>query len=104
MTQPIRLEGLVPDRLAPKTRKIALGWLIYDTRSIGIPLFELNSAQNWEQFRKALSVFATPSQNVVYADVEGNIGYQAMGFVPVRASGRRTPPSTGPSRTSSPRS
>ncbi|MBZ5525296.1 MAG: penicillin acylase family protein [Acidobacteriia bacterium] len=76
-------------------RKLALQWLVYDDRAIGIPLFDLNSAQNWEQFRKALSAFATPSQNVVYADVDGHIGYQPMGFIPVRASGDGTVPAPG---------
>jgi penicillin amidase len=79
--------GPVISSLFPgETRKIALQWLIYDSRAISVPLFDLNAAQNWEQFRKALSQFATPSQNVVYADVDGNIGYQAMGFAPIRAS------------------
>lgn len=86
---------IVSDLFPGETRRIALGWLIYDTGSINIPLFDLNSAQNWQQFRKALSVFATPSQNVVYGDVDGNIGYQAMGFVPVRASGDGTVPASG---------
>src|SRR5262249_23431182 len=86
---------IISDLFPGETRKMALGWLIYDTRSVGIPLFELDSAQNWEQFRKALSVFATPSQNVVYGDVEGNIGYQAMGFAPLRASGDGTVPVSG---------
>src|SRR5262249_26184791 len=70
-----------------ETRQIALGWLVYDPRAVSVPLFDVDSAQNWEQFRKAFSGFATPSQNVVYADIDGNIGYQAMGFVPVRVSG-----------------
>jgi penicillin G amidase len=78
-----------------ETRQIALQWLIYDSRAISVPLFDLDSAQNWEQFRKALSTFATPSQNVVYADVDGNIGYQAMGFAPIRASGDGTVPVPG---------
>ena len=78
-----------------ETRQIALEWLAYDTRQINIPLFDLDSAQNWDQFRKALSVFATPSQNVVYGDVDGNIGYQAMGFVPIRATGDGTLPVSG---------
>jgi len=78
-----------------ETRQIALGWMIYDPRGITVPLFDLNAAQNWEQFRKALSQFATPSQNVVYADVDGNIGYQAMGFAPIRASGDGTVPVSG---------
>lgn len=86
---------VVTSLLPGETRQVALQWLIYDSRSISIPLFDLNSAQNWEQFRKALSAFATPSQNVVYADVDGNIGYQAMGFVPVRAAGDGTLPVSG---------
>jgi penicillin amidase len=76
-------------------RPIALGWLLYDPRAITVPLFDLDAAQSWEQFRKALSQFATPSQNVVYADIDGNIGYQPMGFVPIRASGDGTVPVFG---------
>ena len=88
--------GPIINQLLPgETRQIALQWLIYDTRAIDIPLFRLNSAQNWEQFHKALSTFATPSQNVVYGDVDGNIGYQPMGFMPVRASGDGTVPVSG---------
>jgi penicillin amidase len=78
-----------------ETRKIALQWMIYDSRNISIPLFDLDSAQNWGQLRKALSTFSTPSQNVVYGDVDGNIGYQAMGFAPVRAAGDGTVPVSG---------
>ncbi|HEY2499391.1 MAG TPA: penicillin acylase family protein [Candidatus Angelobacter sp.] len=86
---------IITDFLPGETRKIALGWLVYDPHAVSVPLFDLDSAQNWEQFRKALSVFATPSQNVVYADIDGNIGYQPMGFVPIRASGDGTVPVNG---------
>jgi penicillin amidase len=78
-----------------ETRQIALGWLVYDQHAISVPLFDLDSAHNWDDFRKALSVFATPSQNVVYADIDGNIGYQPMGFVPIRAAGDGTVPVSG---------
>ncbi|HKW74734.1 MAG TPA: penicillin acylase family protein [Terriglobales bacterium] len=92
----ITRHGPIISRLFPgEARQIALQWLIYDTRQISIPLFDLDSAQNWQQFRQALSAFATPSQNVVYADVEGNIGYQPMGFVPIRRSGDGTVPVSG---------
>jgi penicillin amidase len=88
--------GPIISELFPgETRKIALGWLIYDTRSIGIPLYDVDAAQNWEQFRAAFAKWATPSQNVVYGDVDGNIGYQSMGFVPVRASGDGAVPVAG---------
>jgi penicillin amidase len=86
---------IISDLFPGEKRKLALEWLVYDTRNVGIPLFDLDAAQNWDQFRKALSVFATPSQNVVYGDVDGNIGYQAMGFVPLRVSGDGTTPVSG---------
>ncbi|HET9838233.1 MAG TPA: penicillin acylase family protein [Candidatus Angelobacter sp.] len=92
----ITRHGPIVSSLFPgETRKIALQWMIYDARNVTVPLFDLNAAQNWEQFRKALSQFATPSQNVVYADVDGNIGYQAMGFAPIRAAGDGTLPVSG---------
>src|SRR5580765_5732307 len=86
---------IITHLLHGETRQIALGWLVYDPHAISVPLFDLDAAQNWEQFRKALSAFATPSQNVVYADIDGNIGYQPMGFVPIRASGDGTVPVDG---------
>jgi penicillin amidase len=86
---------IITHLLHGETRQIALGWLVYDPHAISVPLFDLDSAQNWDEFRKALSVFATPSQNVVYADIDGNIGYQPMGFVPMRASGDGTVPVNG---------
>ncbi|HEU4415932.1 MAG TPA: penicillin acylase family protein, partial [Candidatus Angelobacter sp.] len=86
---------IITGLLHGETRQIALGWLVYDPHAISVPLFDLDAAQNWEQFRKALSLFATPSQNVVYADIDGNIGYQPMGFVPIRAAGDGTLPVSG---------
>lgn len=86
---------IISDLLPEETRKIALGWIIYDPQPMYTPVFDLNSAQNWEQFRKAFSQWFSPSQNVVYADVDGHIGYQAMGFVPIRVSGDGTVPAPG---------
>lgn len=47
----------------------------------------LNRATNWEEFRVAASFFDVPAQNLIYADVEGNIGYQTPGRIPIRAEG-----------------
>src|SRR5206468_2296625 len=44
---------------------------------------------NWDQFRQALSYWDVPSQNFVYADVDGNIGYQTPGRIPIRAPGHQ---------------
>jgi penicillin amidase len=47
----------------------------------------LDQAGNWDEFRRALSFFDVPSQNIIYADVDGNIGYQSPGKIPIRAAG-----------------
>ncbi len=59
------------------------------------PFFALDSAKNWQEFRKAFSQFGAPGQNVVYADVDGNIGYQATGLIPIRAAGDGSLPVPG---------
>ena len=45
---------------------------------------KLNQARNWSDFVAALRDFHSPQQNIVYADVDGNIGYYAPARVPVR--------------------
>jgi penicillin G amidase len=86
--------GPIVTELAPgETRPIALRWTLYD--GVRNPFFNVDSAENWDQFRRALSEFDAPGQNVVYADVEGNIGYQATGRVPRRASGDGSLPVDG---------
>ena len=47
----------------------------------------LNRATDWTTFTAAIDSFALPSSNVVYADVDGNIGYAMSGRLPVRMSG-----------------
>jgi penicillin G amidase len=86
--------GPIVTELAPgETRKLALRWALYD--GVRNPFFRVDSAQNWEQFRHAFSEFDAPGQNVVYADVDGNIGYQATGKVPIRAAGDGSLPVDG---------
>ncbi len=86
--------GPVITELIPgETRKLALRWTLYD--GTHDPFFEVDSAQNWQQFRSAFSAFDAPGQNVVYADVDGNIGYQATGKIPIRASGDGSLPENG---------
>jgi len=48
------------------------------------PLLELNRARNWQQFRQALTNWPGPPINFVYADRQGNIGYQLAGKIPIR--------------------
>ena len=47
----------------------------------------LARSHNWPEFREALARWKMPGENFVYADVDGNIGYQAAGLAPVRKQG-----------------
>lgn len=65
---------------------LALRWTSLDPGTTMEAILRLNRATNWDEFREALSYWDSPAQNFVYADVEGNIGYQTPGRVPVRAA------------------
>ena len=74
---------IITDLIPGETRPIALRWTLHD--GISLPLYDVNAADSWDSFRAAFSKLDAPGQNVVYADVDGNIGYQATGHVPIRA-------------------
>ncbi len=66
---------------------VSLRWTALDPGKSMQAVFELDTAQDFTQFRAAAGDLAVPSQNLVYADVHGHIGYQAPGKIPVRAKG-----------------
>ena len=66
---------------------VALSWTALQPANTADAIFELNAASDWDEFRAAAADFAAPSQNIVYADREGHIGYQAPGLIPIRKSG-----------------
>jgi penicillin amidase len=74
---------------------LALSWTALEPGSVLSSVLMINKAQDWQSFREALRYWDVPSQNFVYADVEGNIGYQAPGRIPVRASGDGAMPVPG---------
>jgi penicillin G amidase len=84
---------IVTEMVPGETRRLALRWTLYD--GLRNPFFAVDSAQKWEEFRRAFSELDAPGQNVVYADVDGNIGYQATGKIPVRATGDGSLPENG---------
>jgi penicillin amidase len=74
---------------------LALSWTALQPGTLMRSILLLGKASTWDEFREALSYWDVPSQNFVYADVEGNIGYQAPGRVPIRASGNGSMPVPG---------
>ena len=69
------------------SHEVALQWNALTPRPTISAVFALDRAKNWNEFRAAATLFTVPSQNLVYADVDGNIGYQAPGAIPVRSRG-----------------
>jgi len=76
---------------------IALRWTAAEPGGFRYPIIDLNRAANWNEFRAALAGFSGPAQNFVYADVDGNIGYQVAGRLPVRRGFDGTAPVDGAS-------
>ncbi len=95
-TEVIRVKGRAPVQMqVPVTRHgpivvsdgkqlLSLRWTAAEPGILQYPILQLDRAQNWEQFRAALTRFAAPGSNFVYADVDGNIGYQTAGNLPIR--------------------
>lgn len=79
--------GVVRDENERWDHAVSLAWTALDPHPTADALTALNLATDWRSFRAALADFAAPGQNVVYADTEGHIGYQATGLVPIRKSG-----------------
>jgi penicillin amidase len=85
-------DGLKPPPLEP----LAFRWTALDEDDSTVQAFlNLNAARNWTEFTASLEHFVVPSQNFVYADVDGHIGYYAPGRIPVRASGDGAMPVAG---------
>jgi penicillin amidase len=75
--------------------QLSLQWTALTPGPTPSAIFAFDTATDWTSFRAAAAKFQVPSQNLVYADVDGNIGYQAPGLIPVRASGDGTMPVPG---------
>ncbi len=67
-------------------RAYSMRWTAADVGPAGLtyPFLDLDRAGNWDEFRAVLARYAGPGQNFVYADVDGNIGSQVTGRLPVR--------------------
>jgi penicillin amidase len=81
------LNPVMEELPGPPDQVLALRWTALEPGEVFNAVLALDRAQNWEEFREALRHWDVPSQNFVYADVEGNIGYQAPGRIPIRANG-----------------
>jgi penicillin G amidase len=74
---------------------VALSWTALQPGRSMDALLGIDRAQNFNEFRDAAALLSAPSQNLIYADTSGNIGYQLAGAAPLRSEGNGTKPSPG---------
>lgn len=85
---PVPAPGSVATREAPPDRgsgyAVALRWTALQPSRTFDAFDLLDTAGDFTDFRAAAAQLNAPAQNLIYADVDGNIGYQAPGQIPIR--------------------
>ncbi|MDQ6786708.1 MAG: penicillin acylase family protein [Acidobacteriota bacterium] len=77
-------------------KKYALKWTVRDAKVDSFTAFLLlDRAKNWDDFRAALKTYGGATQNFIYADARGNIGYYGAGKIPIRRKGDGSIPYDG---------
>ncbi|WP_406059114.1 penicillin acylase family protein [Streptomyces sp. NBC_01077] len=74
---------------------VSLQWTALQPGKSMDAIFALDRAKDFTTFRAAAKNFEVPSQNLIYADTEGHIGYQSPGKIPQRSKGDGTLPAPG---------
>jgi penicillin amidase len=66
-------------------RAYALKWVGSEPGTAGyLGSLALDQVKNWQEFLQSVKAWKSPTENIVYADVDGNIGWVAAGLAPVR--------------------
>jgi penicillin G amidase len=73
----------------------ALRWTGFERAIKPTTLIDMARARSFAEFRAAARTWHCPGQNMVYGDVDGNIGYQCTGLHPIRKKGDGTIPVPG---------
>lgn len=99
-TEPVTLEVQVtshgPIILSEGGKSYSLKWTALDPKNNEFEaFFNLNRAKNWDDFKAALKTYGGATQNFVYADVKGHIGWYAAGRIPIRRLGDGAMPYDG---------
>ncbi len=98
VTLPVRITRhgpIISDVLEDTEEVLAVRWTAQEPSRVLQAVLLLNQASNYQEYRDALRYWDIPSQNVIYADQEGNIAYQMPGRIPIRRSGYGLVPAPG---------
>ena len=89
------IEGSLPYPESASFYELSLGWTALQPETLWTAVVGLNRATTAEEVRAALNYWGSPAQNIVYADDQGNIGYQSVGTFPDRPVGDGRGPTPG---------
>jgi len=67
---------------------ISMRWVGNEESNEISSIYYVNRASNWQEFKTAMRHFRTVSQNVAYADTDGNIGLYSCTGIPIRKNGQ----------------
>ncbi len=81
--------------ISPESAPVALRWVGHEPSCTIQAILKMNHARDWNEFVAALGDWTVPSQNMVYADRAGNIGYYQPAQIPIRAQGNGMVPAPG---------
>lgn len=74
---------------------LALRWISLEPEATANTILATLRARSCHEFHESLRDWVAPLQNIVHADIEGNIAYSHPGHVPIRAKGDGTIPVPG---------
>ena len=92
---PSAIPGSTGPASGPSTYGISVAWAGAQPGRTMDALLRLDQATDFDQFRAALALLSAPSQNFLYADAAGHIGYQLPGAIPLRGRGNGRTPAPG---------
>lgn len=89
---------LLSDLIPGSSVDLSLKWTgLQDTDNSYTGFLKANYANNWDEFTQAFEEYSAPALNLVYADVNDNIGLISVGDIPIRAKGNGNVPLSGAS-------
>ena len=86
---------IITELVDDTTDVLSMRWTAQEPNRILNAVVGLNQAENYDDYREALRFWDVPSQNVIYADIEGNIAYQMPSLIPIRKDGNGLVPVPG---------
>jgi len=87
---------LLSDQFGGFDRPVSLRWVGLDPADTSYEAwYRLQFAHDWQEFRAAMRLHATPALNMIYADIHGNIGSVIAGKLPIRSQGSGQVPAPG---------